>query len=273
MSRLFRDSARCHPMECLATESLWHSDDMVLTFEPEEAPQSDRGVISLLGFSGFHSLPLSPDHPLTQTSPTPTPTRVSFHRRTARMVVRNPTDLFPSMSDTHSGGSKTVFGPQSSFGKGIDPLYETSSSSPPALHIRNSSPVVDTAADEPLRLGYGALRHRELALGEGSIPSTFEVGQSSRYHQDTLIQTQHQVHETRFQMQQAELAVLRETDRRRQDQMVETLRFIRDMRREMSDMQAELLALREQKRRARQSGPDARSPDHQDASGDADNHI
>ncbi|GJR17413.1 hypothetical protein Tco_0965940 [Tanacetum coccineum] len=73
-------------------------------------------------------------------------------------------------------------------------------------------------------------------------------------HQDTataastLIQTQHQVHETRFQMQHAELAALRETDRRRQDQMVETLRVIRDMRREMSDMQAELLALREQKR-------------------------
>ncbi|GJX70811.1 hypothetical protein Tco_0307982 [Tanacetum coccineum] len=53
--------------------------------------------------------------------------------------------------------------------------------------------------------------------------------------QSTLIQTQHQVHETRFQMQQAELAALRETDRRRQDQMVETLRVIRDMRREMSD--------------------------------------
>ncbi|GJV94687.1 putative reverse transcriptase domain-containing protein [Tanacetum coccineum] len=46
-------------------------------------------------------------------------------------------------------------------------------------------------------------------------------------------------------MQQAELAALQETDRRRQAQMVETLRVIRDMRREMSDMQAELLALRE----------------------------
>ncbi|GKB53299.1 hypothetical protein Tco_0904052 [Tanacetum coccineum] len=40
---------------------------------------------------------------------------------------------------------------------------------------------------------------------------------------------------------------------------------------EMSDMQAELLALREQQRRARQPGPEARIPDHQDASGDADN--
>ncbi|GJW28803.1 hypothetical protein Tco_0045678 [Tanacetum coccineum] len=38
------------------------------------------------------------------------------------------------------------------------------------------------------------------------------------------------------------------------------------------DMQAELLALRGQ-RRARQPGPDARIPDHQDASGDADSHI
>ncbi|GJZ44444.1 hypothetical protein Tco_0591699, partial [Tanacetum coccineum] len=46
-----------------------------------------------------------------------------------------------------------------------------------------------------------------------------------------------------------------------------------DMRREMSDMQAWLLALREQQRRARQPGLDARIPDHQDASGDADSHI
>ncbi|GKD05908.1 hypothetical protein Tco_1180882 [Tanacetum coccineum] len=47
-------------------------------------------------------------------------------------------------------------------------------------------------------------------------------------------------------MQQAEMAELRETDRRRQAQMIETLRVMRDMRREMGDMQAELLALRGQ---------------------------
>ncbi|GJX09949.1 putative reverse transcriptase domain-containing protein, partial [Tanacetum coccineum] len=74
-------------------------------------------------------------------------------------------------------------------------------------------------------------------------------------------------------MQQAEMAELRETDRRRQAQMVETLRVMRDMRREMGDMQAELLALREQQRRARQPGPDVRVPDHQDASRDVDSHI
>ncbi|GKF14324.1 hypothetical protein Tco_0055786 [Tanacetum coccineum] len=70
-------------------------------------------------------------------------------------------------------------------------------------------------------------------------------------------------------MQQAEIAALLETDRRRQAQMVETLYVMRDMRQEMCNMQAELLALREQQRRARQLGPDARIPDHQDASGDA----
>ncbi|GKC09237.1 putative reverse transcriptase domain-containing protein, partial [Tanacetum coccineum] len=66
------------------------------------------------------------------------------------------------------------------------------------------------------------------------------------------------------------MAELRETDRRRQAQMVETLQVIRDMRREMVDMQAELLALREQQRRARQPGPVARVPDYQEASRDAD---
>ncbi|GKA79137.1 hypothetical protein Tco_0785733, partial [Tanacetum coccineum] len=48
---------------------------------------------------------------------------------------------------------------------------------------------------------------------------------------------------------------------------------IRDMRRKISDMQAELLALREQQRRARQPRPEARIPDHQDASGDVGSHI
>ncbi|GJZ45577.1 hypothetical protein Tco_0593173 [Tanacetum coccineum] len=60
---------------------------------------------------------------------------------------------------------------------------------------------------------------------------------------------------------------------REQAQIVETLRVMRDMRREMGDMQAELLALREQQRRARQPRPDVRAPNHQDASRDADSHI
>nr|GEV85671.1 hypothetical protein [Tanacetum cinerariifolium] len=48
----------------------------------------------------------------------------------------------------------------------------------------------------------------------------------------------------------AEMAGLQETDRVRQSQIVETLRVMRDIRREMGDIQAELLALRGQPRRA-----------------------
>nr|GEZ71894.1 hypothetical protein [Tanacetum cinerariifolium] len=40
--------------------------------------------------------------------------------------------------------------------------------------------IVDTAANDPLGIGYGALRRCELALREGLVPSTFEIGQSSR---------------------------------------------------------------------------------------------
>ncbi|GJV80324.1 hypothetical protein Tco_1516194 [Tanacetum coccineum] len=58
-----------------------------------------------------------------------------------------------------------------------------------------------------------------------------------------------------------ESSELRDTDRRRKAQMVEILRVMRDMRQEMGDMRAELLALRGQQR-ARQPGPDARIPDH-----------
>ncbi|GKE73172.1 hypothetical protein Tco_1535213 [Tanacetum coccineum] len=60
---------------------------------------------------------------------------------------------------------------------------------------------------------------------------------------------------------------------RHQAQIVETLRVMKDTRREIGDMQAELLALREQRRRARQPAPDARVLDHQDASRDVDSHI
>ncbi|GJW63332.1 hypothetical protein Tco_0115216 [Tanacetum coccineum] len=125
-------------------------------------------------------------------------------------------------------------------------------------------------------IGLGQATHQELQTHRDHVyahETYLQAHQTQLQLQSTLIQTQHQVHETRFHMQQTEIAALRETDRRRQNQMVETLRVIRDMRREMSDMQAELLALREQRRTAGQPGPEARIPDHQEASGDADSHI
>ncbi|GJR77912.1 hypothetical protein Tco_0090277 [Tanacetum coccineum] len=44
---------------------------------------------------------------------------------------------------------------------------------------QQAAPVVGITVSTPLGLGYGALRHRELALEEGDVYSTFEVGQGS----------------------------------------------------------------------------------------------
>ncbi|GKF28126.1 hypothetical protein Tco_0094468 [Tanacetum coccineum] len=57
--------------------------------DPEEAPSEaeESTVSSHSPVSSDSTAPLSPDHLLTHVSPTPTPTRVSFHRRTVRMVV------------------------------------------------------------------------------------------------------------------------------------------------------------------------------------------
>nr|GEZ01706.1 hypothetical protein [Tanacetum cinerariifolium] len=80
--------------------------------------------------------------------------------------------------------------------------------------------------------------------------------------QDSRTRLSHAVHSKlqthQEQMQQTERVELRETDCRRQAQMAETLRVMGDMRREMGDIQAELLALREQPRRAGQPRGDAR---------------
>ncbi|GKE04214.1 hypothetical protein Tco_1396232, partial [Tanacetum coccineum] len=78
----------------------------------------------------------------------------------------------------------------------------------------------------------GKVTHQELQTHRDHVyahETHIQAHQTQLQLQGTLIQTQHQVHKTRFQMQQAKIAALRETDRRRQAQMVETLRVMRDM--------------------------------------------
>nr|GEU64717.1 putative reverse transcriptase domain-containing protein [Tanacetum cinerariifolium] len=99
------------------------------------------------------------------------------------------------------------------------------------------------------------------------------VGLNQMVHHELRTLREQQLHETHSQMQQTEMAGLRETDNMRQSQIVETLRVMKDMRREMGDMQAELLALRGQPRRAGQPGGDVRVPNHQDAPKDADSEV
>ncbi|GJV65479.1 putative reverse transcriptase domain-containing protein [Tanacetum coccineum] len=101
------------------------------------------------------------------------------------------------------------------------------------------------------------------------------IGLSQATHQELQTHCDHvYAHETYIQVHQTQLQLhgtLIQTQH--QAQLVETIRVMRDMRREICDMQAELLALRDQRMRARQPAPDARIPDYQDASGHADSHV
>ncbi|GKB37508.1 uncharacterized mitochondrial protein-like protein [Tanacetum coccineum] len=144
-------------------------------------------------------------------------------------------------------------------------------------HLASARPTRDPAEAVPeiAPMTVGEATHQELQTHCDHVyahKTHLQAHQTQLQLQGTLIQTHHQVHETRFQMQQAKIAMLREIDRRHQAHMVETLRVMKDIRRKMGDMQTELLALRGQWR-ARQPAPDARIPDHQDASGDADSHV
>nr|GEX79411.1 hypothetical protein [Tanacetum cinerariifolium] len=61
-------------------------DSTPLACHTEESEDSD--TFGERSTSSDSTVPLSPDHLLARTSPTLTPTRASFHRRTARMTVR-----------------------------------------------------------------------------------------------------------------------------------------------------------------------------------------
>ncbi|GJR65060.1 hypothetical protein Tco_0011125 [Tanacetum coccineum] len=98
-------------------------------FEASE-PSGTRTVSSHSLVSSDSTAPLSPDHPLTHVSPTPTPTRVSFHRRTVRMAVRTQPTLSPGMSARIAEAAALS---PSSFRKRYRSSYETPSSSPTVL--------------------------------------------------------------------------------------------------------------------------------------------
>ncbi|GKB99267.1 hypothetical protein Tco_0985404 [Tanacetum coccineum] len=90
-------------------------------------------------------------------------------------VFRNKTTGFVRLEDEGPGSEDGVHGSEDD-GLGSKEDEEVVASEGQQQVV----PVVDTTADEPLGLGYGTLRRRELALGEGSVPSTFDIGQSSR---------------------------------------------------------------------------------------------
>nr|GEY28969.1 hypothetical protein [Tanacetum cinerariifolium] len=135
----------------------------------------------------YSTTPLSPNHTLTQTSPTPT--RVSYYCSTARMTVRTQPTL--SLGLLAQITEATALSP-SSFSKRHRSSYETPSPSSsltlPILKryredegpgLEEAAPegqqhavsVIDKTTDEPLGLGYGALRCHELRVEETPAPT------------------------------------------------------------------------------------------------------
>ncbi|GKD27956.1 hypothetical protein Tco_1234170 [Tanacetum coccineum] len=170
--------------------------------EPEEAPlktkefeasePSDTRITSLHSSTSLdYTAPLSPDNPFTQTSPTLTPTRVLFHRRTARMAVR--------IQPTLSSGMSVQIAEAAAFGtselvedsedesldsdterEGLEDEGHVSEDEGPGLEEegevvpegqQQAVLAEDTTMDEPLGLSYGALRRHELVVGEGEMPN------------------------------------------------------------------------------------------------------
>ncbi|GKB54138.1 hypothetical protein Tco_0904891 [Tanacetum coccineum] len=221
-------------------------DSTPSTCHAEESEDSDTS--DARSTSSDSTAPLSPDHPLTHTSPTLVP----FLHRTARMATRVPPAMSPGLS---ASIAEVATMSDLAFHKRFRSSYETlPSSSPPDLPSRKRSrgtselveddkdedeeveqssdsdsesenakdegptteddgpaagdkglavgdedsgmrveslslggdeavpegqqraaPFVETIVGEPLGLGYGALRCREIASREGQMPSVFKV--------------------------------------------------------------------------------------------------
>ncbi|GKC99414.1 hypothetical protein Tco_1169689, partial [Tanacetum coccineum] len=150
--------------------------------------------------------PLSPDHPLTQTSPTSTPSRAFYYRSTTHMTRYRSSYKTPSSSASpassptfpirkrYQGTSEPILDTKAegndSKAKGTGSESEESEDEGPDSESeevtskeqqQRTVPVEDTVEDEPLGLGYGAARRHALELAEDITHNTYEVGQSSRY--------------------------------------------------------------------------------------------
>ncbi|GJZ94328.1 hypothetical protein Tco_0666531, partial [Tanacetum coccineum] len=184
-------------------------------FEASEASGS-RSDSSHSPASSDTTTTLSPDHPLTQVSPTPIHTRALFYRRTAPFRKRyrssyetpspSPSTALP-VRKRYRGTSELILDidserdelgdedthkdreDENDEGHRLDDvdhgledeglgLEEDDEEVPKGQHQAISA--ANTVVGEPLGLSYEALRCHELAVGEDQAPSTFEVGQSSR---------------------------------------------------------------------------------------------
>ncbi|GKA93016.1 hypothetical protein Tco_0815002 [Tanacetum coccineum] len=141
----FRETEIPHPL-LIAPLLVPPSDDPCLIVGQNHTPITPSHSTA----SSDSTTPLSPDHPLTQASPTPT--RVTYYRTAARMVVRTQPTLSPGMSARIA--ETTALSP-SSFRKRYRFSCETPSpSSSPTFPLRkryrSTSELVEDTKDESL---------------------------------------------------------------------------------------------------------------------------
>ncbi|GJU94134.1 hypothetical protein Tco_1318890 [Tanacetum coccineum] len=194
-AQLVDTDAELDPEEALSEEEESHplGSRVPLVGEEFEAFESSstRTDSSHLPASSYSATPLSPDHPLTHVSPTPTPTRASFHRRTAHMTMRAQPAMSPSLlasmteamalSDSAFRNSEgDELGDEDADEDREDESLDTDDERKEEEEVlpegqQLATLAADTAIGEPLGLGYWALRHRKLAVKEDRVPNTFEV--------------------------------------------------------------------------------------------------
>nr|GEZ06997.1 hypothetical protein [Tanacetum cinerariifolium] len=146
-------------------------------FEASE-PSVTRTDSSHSSASSVSTIPLSPDHPLTYVLPTPTPTRVSFHRRTTRDEVRDEDTKEDESSDANDETKSQGLDDEGQGLKDEGPNIEEEEAA--SEGHQQVVLIVDKAASEPLGLGYEAARRLAFESTEEIAPSTYEIGHSSR---------------------------------------------------------------------------------------------
>nr|GEY57835.1 hypothetical protein [Tanacetum cinerariifolium] len=147
---------------------------MTMRAQPAMYPGlSARGTEAMtLSDSDFHKRYKSSYETPSPSSSSTLPIRKRY-RGTIELILDTETE------DDESGIEGASSGSKESEDESPDPEKEEEEAAPEGQH--QAVPAVDTTADKPLGLGYEALRRRELALGHGLVPSTFEIGQSSRF--------------------------------------------------------------------------------------------
>ncbi|GJY54994.1 hypothetical protein Tco_0446658, partial [Tanacetum coccineum] len=143
------DGAQSSRVPALFPEDPYEAISTPPTCYAEESEDSDTS--GARSTSSDFTTPLSPDHPLTYVSPTPTFTRASFHPRTARMTVRSQPVMSPGHSDRVT---ETMALLDSAFCKRYRSSYEIPSSSsflalPVQKRYRGTSELIlDTNSEE-----------------------------------------------------------------------------------------------------------------------------